>query len=476
MAGEASGVRGAAEGLSRLRVDGPSTVDAPTPSIGAFPTEIQTQILSHLNVEELISLRASGCNYRDIVTNNCQETWKRLHDANWVNGKRRTSADLQAWSKLKGWNVHPEEIADGNWYNEFVRRARLDRCVRGRILALDVEKPQGNEVWYGLMADGLDILDSLIKISRPLRRFSSPLEIQNGVCGKVLTGINRVVRYQEWKFLIDASTGAFPTERGKIRLEEGAIAITGFYDDATVMMRNCKSDWMKFGERRANKELDKLATFVKERLSQRSCTGDYSVREVLEAMKFLFESPGAPNFEGCPTPFTGNVDDYYNHTNSLINYCLFLRKGIPMTLSIIYVAVVRRICGIELDIIGLPGHIVVGAPSDGLSNADRVFVDPFHQGRILSYDDCRDIVARYNLEFSDDMVRPISNRQVWERILRNLIHCHSMQAMRDDNGEDSDSDHRWKIALPLRIFLSDSDYVDNLRLLLAAPGWCPQYC
>ena len=51
-----------------------------------------------------------------------------------------------------------------------------------------------------------------------------------------------------------------------------------------------------------------------------------------------------------------------------------------MTLSIIYVAVVRRIIGVELDIIGLPGHIVVGAPSDGTSNTNRIFVDPFHQG------------------------------------------------------------------------------------------------
>jgi regulator of sirC expression with transglutaminase-like and TPR domain len=52
-------------------------------------------------------------------------------------------------------------------------------------------------------------------------------------------------------------------------------------------------------------------------------------------------------------PFRGNVGDYYIPSNSLIDVVLEERKGIPISLVVIYVAVLRRAYAIELDVIGL---------------------------------------------------------------------------------------------------------------------------
>lgn len=84
----------------------------------------------------------------------------------------------------------------------------------------------------------------------------------------------------------------------------------------------------------------------------------------------------------------------------------------------IYIAVVRRAFGIELDGIGLPGHIVVGVPQS--ISAGRIFVDPFYGGRVLAFEDCRNIVSRYNITFRDEFVNPMDHNVVWQRMIRNL--------------------------------------------------------
>ena len=83
----------------------------------------------------------------------------------------------------------------------------------------------------------------------------------------------------------------------------------------------------------------------------------------------------------------------------------------------------------------------MGVPSNGGDNNSHVFVDPFHEGRILSFTDCQDIAAGYNITFNDDMIRPISNEQVWQRMVRNLISIHSMQALADDNDDEHELNH-----------------------------------
>src|SRR5207244_3904709 len=56
--------------------------------------------------------------------------------------------------------------------------------------------------------------------------------------------------------------------------------------------------------------------------------------------------------------FRGNVDDYYDPRNSFLNEVFDRRRGIPISLSILYIEVGRRL-GVSLRGIGMPGHFLV---------------------------------------------------------------------------------------------------------------------
>src|SRR5260370_31144854 len=77
--------------------------------------------------------------------------------------------------------------------------------------------------------------------------------------------------------------------------------------------------------------------------------------------------------------FQGNQVDYYNPSNSFINDYLEKRKGIPITLSLIYMEVGKRL-GLQIEGIGLPFHFVVRCR---LPNV-YVYIDHFDKRPLLT--------------------------------------------------------------------------------------------
>lgn len=116
--------------------------------------------------------------------------------------------------------------------------------------------------------------------------------------------------------------------------------------------------------------------------------------------------------------FRGNDDDYYDPRNSCLNAVLSRRLGIPISLSVVYMEVARRLSR-PISGVGLPGHFIV-VYQDGDS---RYWVDPFHNGQILSYADCCAIAQRAagtDLRTQPELLEPVSNRQILVRMLNNL--------------------------------------------------------
>jgi regulator of sirC expression with transglutaminase-like and TPR domain len=87
--------------------------------------------------------------------------------------------------------------------------------------------------------------------------------------------------------------------------------------------------------------------------------------------------------------FRGNVEEYYDPRNSYLNDVLDRRTGIPISLSAIAIAVGRR-TGLRVEAVGLPGHFIVKAIGEG----EEVLFDPFHGGRLLTLDDCANLVRQ----------------------------------------------------------------------------------
>jgi regulator of sirC expression with transglutaminase-like and TPR domain len=85
--------------------------------------------------------------------------------------------------------------------------------------------------------------------------------------------------------------------------------------------------------------------------------------------------------------YHGNADDYHDPRNSYLNDVLDRRVGIPITLSILAIAVGRRL-GIDIVGVGLPGHFITKATGDD----EEILFDPFHGGRFLTPSECEELI------------------------------------------------------------------------------------
>lgn len=116
--------------------------------------------------------------------------------------------------------------------------------------------------------------------------------------------------------------------------------------------------------------------------------------------------------------FRGNSDNYFDARNSFLNDLIDRRTGIPITLSVVMMEVARRI-GLKLFGVGMPGHFLVKYADD----KQEIFIDPFHSGRILNEERCREMVEEmYNgeMKFHHSFLYASAKKQILSRMLQNL--------------------------------------------------------
>jgi len=152
------------------------------------------------------------------------------------------------------------------------------------------------------------------------------------------------------------------------------------------------------------RHLADMADEIKSRLPAQS--GDAAKLDTLR--RFLFVENG----------FHGSRTDYYNRANTYLNNVLDDREGIPITLSVLFIELSRRI---ELDNVAgvsLPGHFVVKHTPP---NGEEQFIDVFDGGKSLTPDEVKEIVAVTGRRFQKEYLKAASKREIIVRMLRNLL-------------------------------------------------------
>jgi len=123
--------------------------------------------------------------------------------------------------------------------------------------------------------------------------------------------------------------------------------------------------------------------------------------------------------------FKGAVADYYHPHNSQLHYVLQERKGIPISLSAIYMEIARKV-GFPMNGIGFPGHFIVqtASPTD-----PPFFIDSFQGGKILCIDDLQCMLQQYSSQkiSLQEAIRPISNQKMLLRMSGNLFYAYQKQ-------------------------------------------------
>lgn len=116
--------------------------------------------------------------------------------------------------------------------------------------------------------------------------------------------------------------------------------------------------------------------------------------------------------------FRGNKNEYYDPRNSYLNEVLDRRTGLPITLSVVTIAVGARV-GLEIAGLGLPGHFLVKA----VAGPHEVIFDPFHGGRLLTRDECERLVQQVTgqpFALTAEHLQPTPPGFIIARMLTNL--------------------------------------------------------
>lgn len=162
-------------------------------------------------------------------------------------------------------------------------------------------------------------------------------------------------------------------------------------------------------------EVDTLADRLRRRLP-----GDAAPLQRLRLLnQYFFQELG----------FAGNVNNYYDPRNSLLPAVLETRRGIPLTLALLYIELATQI-GLRAHGVSFPGHFLVKLQMP----RGEVVIDPF-SGRSLTREDLEERLQPYRRQrgvLPDDEVplglylQPAQPRETIARLLRNMKEIHRM--------------------------------------------------
>lgn len=154
--------------------------------------------------------------------------------------------------------------------------------------------------------------------------------------------------------------------------------------------------------------LDTMAADVGDRLPPEP----YPLRIIQVINQYLFDDLG----------FSGNQEDYYDPDNSYLNQVIERRTGIPITLSLVYLEIAKRI-DFPMVGIGMPGHFLIRPDREDI----EIHVDSFNRGEILFIQDCKNRMNQLfggEVEFRPEFLQAISKKQFLVRMLSNLKAIH----------------------------------------------------
>lgn len=130
--------------------------------------------------------------------------------------------------------------------------------------------------------------------------------------------------------------------------------------------------------------------------------------------------------------FTGNTNNYYSPQNSFLNQVILSKKGNPISLGIIYIAVAQKL-GLPIYGVNLPKNFILAfidefyelLGSDSSSSDNVLFyINPFNHGAVLGKKEIDFFLKQQNITPEDMFYQPCSNIEIIQRLLLNLIYSY----------------------------------------------------
>ncbi len=152
------------------------------------------------------------------------------------------------------------------------------------------------------------------------------------------------------------------------------------------------------------RELERMADELAASLPAEATDQD----KITAIKNYLFEENG----------FHGSRGDYYNRANSYLNEVLDDREGLPISLSVVYIELARRI-GLPIEGVGLPGHFVVRHVA---AEGEPQLIDVFDGAATVSREEVkRRVKLASDRELVESDLAAAAKRAIVIRMLQNLL-------------------------------------------------------
>ncbi|XP_056008916.1 F-box only protein 21-like [Ostrea edulis] len=348
--------------------------------------DLPNEIIDHVLQGREISFR-DVCNISQTCTkmrNLClsNELWRRkLH---------------QRWPKLL-LRYTREKAHD--WRREFGTYIVVGRAVRGLVSQLSPRFYKMEEIPDDGFADVVSLMeehDAAEVIINELNEIIHDNESYRNLTNKyyavkLLRHIFHLHLTEKWKAHLQE-----PADEQK--LETGATLLGQWFQPTEDVTENAVIDRLDEIAERVKQNLpEKLASKYSEGVPNLSTEHQ---RVVLEIMNHVMYTE---------LGFQGNAENYYDENNSYINKVLDRKLGIPISLSVLYLSVARRL-GVVCECVNFPSHFLLKWKEHPMSMKQYTYIDAFH-GKFIT-----DIGGDHSM-FTD----AIPHIEVYKRMLRNLI-------------------------------------------------------
>jgi S1-C subfamily serine protease/regulator of sirC expression with transglutaminase-like and TPR domain len=152
------------------------------------------------------------------------------------------------------------------------------------------------------------------------------------------------------------------------------------------------------------REVDRMAGEIQAALPAKADDG----ARLAALDKYLFQENG----------FHGSRTEYYHRSNSYLNEVIDDREGLPITLSVLYLELGRRL-GLKIEGVGLPSHFVV---RHVVEKSPPQLIDVFDAAKRLSRDDAAALVQQNaGVPLREEHLAAMPKRAILVRVLNNLL-------------------------------------------------------
>ncbi len=123
---------------------------------------------------------------------------------------------------------------------------------------------------------------------------------------------------------------------------------------------------------------------------------------------------------------------YHDPENSCLNRVIDRRRGIPITMTTVWLLLAKRL-NIPLYGISFPVHFLARYKND----KEDFLIDPFNGGTVVTREQCKAFLESMGVEFNQAFLEPVDGRHIVSRTMRNLVEIYREKEPRIAQGMES---------------------------------------